>query len=391
MSDLCLLATMVAKMQLAEQPRTEPEPAVDTTPSPRQRSLTPKALISKVSPALSRPQGLPKSSESRGSSAEFSGQLNSQLNSKLGGDRCQRPPALTDKPLTDTLTNLRPQDVLSDFPIANPNWKQRVRLVAYNQPSTQQQLRPRSGGQMYFQRLAALKAGKLYTRLPMDSFHGSWSQVRQHPNYTQWKRLLALEARATGRGQGLNRLSIVVGDSLSQWLPMQSLPNSQLWLNQGISGDTTQGILQRLSYFKETRPESIYVLAGINDLRRGATDDEVLGNLREIMVRLRQQHPRSQIFVQSLLPNAIGIPNSRIRSLNQQIAEMTREESVSYLDLYSQFSEEDGSLVADFTTDGLHLNDRGYAVWQSVLRDMQAWVAYNGAGIRAAMVSPKAG
>jgi lysophospholipase L1-like esterase len=164
---------------------------------------------------------------------------------------------------------------------------------------------------------------------------------------------------------------------LSQWLPVQDLPNTQLWLNQGISGDTTTGILQRLSFFADTHPESVYLMAGINDLRRGSSDREVLANLRQIMTTLRVQHPETQIFVQSLLPNSIGISNTRIRNLNRQVAQIARQEGVGYLDLYSQFADENGGMIADFTTDGLHLNDRGYAVWQAVLRDMQNWVALN--------------
>ncbi len=357
MSDLCLLAAMVAKMQLAEQAHPDPESPVAVAPSPRQRAP-------QRSPLQANAQ---RSQRVAVGGAEFS-------------PSCQRPAAvaqpITNQSVSNYLTNVSGQEVLSDFPMARPNWKQRARLVAYTR-SPEPRVGPRSGPQQYFQRLAALKAGTLYSRLPSDSFYSVWSQVRQHPNYTQWKRLLAMEGRAVARGQGKTRLSVVVGDSLSQWLPVQNLPNTQLWLNQGISGDTTAGVLQRLSFFADTNPESIYLMAGINDLRRGASDRQVLSNLRQIMTTLRIQHPETQIFVQSLLPNSIGISNTRIRNLNRQVAQIARQEGVGYLDLYSQFADENGGMIADFTTDGLHLNDRGYAVWQTVLRDMQNWVALN--------------
>ncbi len=249
---------------------------------------------------------------------------------------------------------------------------------SYSKPQASVSNGPRSGPQLYYQRIAALKSGRLYTRLPADSYRSQWANVKAHPDYNQWKNLLALEARAVSKGQGSNRLSIVLGDSISQWLPMQDLPNSQLWMNQGISGDTTRGILQRISAFKDTRPNSIYVMAGVNDLKNGATDWEVTSNLRKIMQQLRSHHPKAQIFVQSILPtDTPNIGNERIRSINAKLAAIAREEKVSYLNLHSQFVDFNGKLNANLTTDGIHLNPEGYSVWQSILRNMEYWVALN--------------
>lgn len=236
---------------------------------------------------------------------------------------------------------------------------------------------PQSGPQLYQQRLAALKQGRLHSRLPVDSFKSIWSGVREKPSYGQWQRLLAAEARSVGGGQGNNRLSIVLGDSLSLWLPMQPLSGSQLWLNQGISGDTTRGILNRLEPLQQTRPSRIYIMAGINDLKNGASDDEVVGNLQTIVQLLRQQHPQAQIYVQSILPASIGLAPGRIQQVNGRIAQVAQAERVSFLNLYPQFVAPNGQMIAQFTTDGLHLSSQGYAVWQSVLRNMERWANAN--------------
>jgi lysophospholipase L1-like esterase len=236
-----------------------------------------------------------------------------------------------------------------------------------------QTLAPRSGNQLYRQRLEALRAGTLYTRIASNSFYSAWSQATTKPSYSQWKQLLELEARAVARGQGDNRLSVVVGDSLSLWFPAQRLPEGQLWLNQGISGDTTSGILQRLSAFAQTRPDTIYVMAGINDLRRGHSDQLILNNLRQIMRRLHQKHPGAEVMVQSILPTRYAaIPSSRIRGLNQRIAAIAQQEGASYLDLYPYFTDTQDHLNRALTTDGLHLNPRGYQVWQVALQQTES-------------------
>ncbi|MFP4102110.1 GDSL-type esterase/lipase family protein [Coleofasciculus sp.] len=235
---------------------------------------------------------------------------------------------------------------------------------------------PKSGTQLYYQRLAALNRGQTYTRLPANSFQSVWSKATlAKPTHTQWKQLLAEEAKAMARGQGNNRLSILVGDSLSLWFPTANLPSGQFWLNQGISGENSRQILERLSAFSQTRPDTIYVMAGTNDLRQGIRDRVILDNTRQIIQRLRQNHPQAQIIVQSILPTRLpAIKSDRIRNLNQHIAAIAQQEGAGYLNLHSLFVNNQGQMQRELTTDGIHLARRGYAVWQEALNYADALI-----------------
>ncbi|MBW4492607.1 MAG: lysophospholipase [Oscillatoria princeps RMCB-10] len=247
--------------------------------------------------------------------------------------------------------------------------------VAYSRTGTR---KPATGAQLYHQRLAALSYGQIYTRLPPDSFWSFWANATEQPSYEDWKDLLEQEAGAIAHGQGSNLLAILVGDSLSLWFPPTQLPSGRLWLNQGISGDTAGGVLSRLSAFSQTTPHTIYIMAGINDLRRGESDRAILWNFRQIVRRLRREHPHSLTIVQSILPTRLAaIPNSRIRNLNRQIAAIAYQEGASYLDIYIYFADERGDLRQELTTDGLHLNPSGYAVWQWALQEAESWFALN--------------
>lgn len=272
--------------------------------------------------------------------------------------------------------NLEPTREPSIIPLSelSPNLPARDEL-AYN-PRTNN--RPKTGTQMFEQRLAALQAGKTYTRLAVDSFIKAWKNATEKPTYQDWKYLLRQEAKAISKGQGANQLNILLGDSLSLWFPSERLPGSRLWLNQGISGDNTSGILERTDTLNQTRPHSIYLMAGINDLRQGETDENILWNLRLIVRQLRENHPQTRIILQSILPTRFpAIPNSRIRNLNKQLAKIAAEEAVSYLDLQPYFTDEQGNLRRELTTDGLHLNPRGYGVWQWALQQTEDWIASN--------------
>ncbi len=235
---------------------------------------------------------------------------------------------------------------------------------------------PRSGTQLYMQRLAALKSGRLYTRLPINSYSDIWQSAAQKPTGDQWRKLLALEAKAVAGGQGDRRLTVFVGDSLSLWFPYHSLSQNQLWLNQGISGDTTRNIRLRLGDIAKTRPQLIYLMAGVNDLKSGASDNEIVWNLQSIVRRLRQNHPTAQIVMQSILPTrSHQVDDTRIAGINRRLAVLAQREGVNYLDLYSHFADGNGQMLSEYTTDGIHLNAQGYSVWQTALQQSELSIA----------------
>jgi lysophospholipase L1-like esterase len=396
MSDLCLVATMLAKMQHAD-PQQAPHQPLETPVSLLGRSpkrlqvqrLTPMVFhrsapsAQAIEPQSNSPRSPEFSCVTRSAQAQSASGLAQPVrlavanrpNFKLMSftSTADRSILIKDQPSGQSTG---PSTAFSSTSTAGRAPLTQVKTVAYD-PNDYRRNGPQSGPQLYSQRVSALKAGRLYTRLPLDSFRDSWANSAQKPSYDQWRKLLALESRAVAKGQGQRRLGVVVGDSLSLWLPAQALPNSHIWLNQGISGDTTKNILRRVNAFKQTRPDSIYLMAGVNDLRKGESDETILRNLRQIMRQLRSNHGDANIMVQSILPTSIGISSDRIQNLNQAIELIAYQEKVNYLDLYSRFVTEQGQMPTELSTDGLHLNGRGYSIWSSVLRDTETWIAIN--------------
>jgi lysophospholipase L1-like esterase len=198
-------------------------------------------------------------------------------------------------------------------------------------------------------------------------------------NYQQWVMLLGQEAKVAAQTQP-DRLYILLGDSISLWFPSELLPPEKNWLNQGISGETTAGLLRRLDLLDETEPEAIFVMIGINDLLKGVKDDTVMANQRLILRYLRQQHPDATIVLQSILPHSgakstwegrdrlTQASNERIRNLNSRLRTLAEAEGVLFLDLYPLFADPSGALHLEFSSDGLHLNRNGYQLWQTALQ-----------------------
>jgi lysophospholipase L1-like esterase len=202
---------------------------------------------------------------------------------------------------------------------------------------------------------------------------------RHQLDYEEWQELLAQEASVVAEQQP-ERLAILAGDSISLWFPEEYLPNDRTWLNQGISGETSVGLLRRLDLFDQTLPDTIFVMIGINDLLRGTDELTVLENQRQIIDYLKDVHPQAQIVLQSILPHAaeqatwegrdrlLALPNSEIHAMNRQIEQLANEEGVYFLDLYPLFADDAGDLRLELSTDGLHLNQQGFYVWSIALK-----------------------
>lgn len=235
-------------------------------------------------------------------------------------------------------------------------------------PTWTTQSRPTNGGQLYRFRQATLGAGEIFTRAQPHRYINQWQQEAESPTHQQWQQLLAREATIMAAAQGQNRLTIILGDSLALWLPSEYLPHHRFWLNQSISGETTGNMLQRLHYFANTRPDTIHLMAGINDLRNGATDGDVVHNISQMLLQLRRQHPQAKVVVHSILPTRLdNLPRDRIAQLNQYLAYVAHQRGAEFLDLQPTFADQQGQLRRELTTDGLHLSPSGYELWQAAM------------------------
>ena len=240
---------------------------------------------------------------------------------------------------------------------------QRLSTPAFRSP-----LGPRSGPELYRQRQLAVYSGRLYTRIAPEAYRDRWAGTTRQPTYSHWRTLLAQEAAAVAAGQGPNRLEVVLGDSIGLWLPTETLPRDRLWLNQGISGDTTAGVLARLDALAPTRPTVIHLMVGVNDLKTNVPEAQIMRNLERMVAQLQRRHPQTRLVLYSVLPTRRDdISPGRVRSLNNHMAYLAAQRNVAYRDLQGLFRDEVGSLRADLTNDGIHLNNQGYALWQQVM------------------------
>jgi lysophospholipase L1-like esterase len=169
---------------------------------------------------------------------------------------------------------------------------------------------------------------------------------------------------------------IFLGNSITDGGEWSELFKNQNIKNRGISGDITDGVLFRLDEVVSSRPLKIFIMIGINDLANGKKPDSILINYSQILAKIKEASPKTEVYVQSILPvnNKFGMfPDhtdkaEEIKEVNNGLKEMAINFEYKFIDLTFIFSDKAGRLNEEYTNDGLHLMGKGYLVWKNAIK-----------------------
>jgi lysophospholipase L1-like esterase len=167
-----------------------------------------------------------------------------------------------------------------------------------------------------------------------------------------------------------------VGNSITEGGKWQELIPNKHVVNRGISGDVTYGILARLDEVLASKPLKIFLLCGINDMKRGTPNEVILANYLRMIKQIKAESPATQIYFQSVLP--VNIPmlpksyeklsNDKILALNEGLKVLCATYKLHYVNLHTVFADEKGALKKELSIDGLHLKSAAYITWANYLK-----------------------
>ena len=171
---------------------------------------------------------------------------------------------------------------------------------------------------------------------------------------------------------------VFLGNSITEAGEWQEVLPGKKVINRGISGDNSFGVYARLDALLALKPAKIFLLIGINDLKRGTPVEVILNNYTKIIEKIKKDAPGTTLYLQSVLPVAESvipviyakITNGKVKELNNGIRELANSDRLTYIDLYNDvFISNEGQLKIEFTTDGLHLKAAAYIIWAKYLQD----------------------
>ncbi len=144
-------------------------------------------------------------------------------------------------------------------------------------------------------------------------------------------------------------------------------------LNIGFSGDRTEQVLWRFQHgeIDNIKPKLAVVMIGTNNTghRMDPAKETALG-IQFILSELKQRLPETKVLLLGIFPRdekANGKHRVRNDKINKLIQQFADDKHVFWLDIGSEFLNDDGKLPKDIMPDMLHPNAKGYEIWAKAM------------------------
>ncbi len=178
----------------------------------------------------------------------------------------------------------------------------------------------------------------------------------------------------------LKNQTVLIGDSITEifnWYELFyafSKQSGQAIYNRGISGDTSDRLLERLyDNALNISPKNLVILIGTNDIGNVVPTDVTIDNIDKILAETKAHCPDANIILEAVYPvnknmsaaaaAMVGVrKNEAIRNINQKISKLAEKHGCIWLDLTDKLSADNGNLNSKYCYDGLHLNVHGFKV-----------------------------
>lgn len=169
---------------------------------------------------------------------------------------------------------------------------------------------------------------------------------------------------------------VFFGNSITQAGKWDTYFKEQEPANRGISGDNTDGMLSRMHDVIAAKPKKLFMMAGVNDISLQRDNATIIRQVKLLIRQVQAGSPDTEIYIQSALPiNAEKLKYSRmkgkeiqIENYNTLLKQLCNEYNIKYIDIYSHLLEKPLTLKAEFTSDGLHINEAAYKIWTDLIR-----------------------
>ena len=176
------------------------------------------------------------------------------------------------------------------------------------------------------------------------------------------------------KNYALKNQTVLLGDSITDFFNYYELfydfckSSSQAVYNRGISGDTTDRLLERLQEnVLNIKPKNIVLLIGTNDIGRGLPLSASIENLESIIKSTKEYCPDVNFIIEAVYPINENMrdrfekrSNKKINEMNKEFIKLCEKHNCVWLDFTDKLKDKNGNLKNEYTYDGLHINALAY-------------------------------
>lgn len=174
---------------------------------------------------------------------------------------------------------------------------------------------------------------------------------------------------------------VFVGNSLTDAGRWNDIAPELPLLNRGISGDISFGVVARLDEIIRHQPQKLFLMIGVNDLKREVPTTYIIKNYYKIVERIQKESPKTKIYLNSILPINEGkllesfkaVKNADVATLNVALKKISAEKkNIHFVDLHQIVADNNGQLRDEITPDGIHLEVAAYVEVVDYLKKIKA-------------------
>ena len=165
----------------------------------------------------------------------------------------------------------------------------------------------------------------------------------------------------------------VGSSSFTKWVDLQDYFPAYPIINRGFGGSTLPDVIRYANdIIFPYQPKQIVIYCGENDIASSDTVSStiVFERFKQLFVMIRAHLPDVSIAFISMKPSpsrekfwpVIKAGNTRIKKY------LHKQKHAAFIDVYPAMFNADGTIMKDiFIEDNLHMNAKGYAIWQRII------------------------
>ena len=169
----------------------------------------------------------------------------------------------------------------------------------------------------------------------------------------------------------INHVVFTGSSSIRMWKDLPVLFHNPKIINTGFGGSKASDLLYYLDELVlDFNPSKVIIYEGDNDISSGHKINFIIKNIKKIIKKIKEINKNAQIILISAKPSIMRWDlRKKYIQLNKKYKNLAlKNKNIHFADTWSQMVDS-GKLKTDiFIEDGLHLNKKGYKIWERVLR-----------------------
>ncbi len=172
---------------------------------------------------------------------------------------------------------------------------------------------------------------------------------------------------------GTGKILFVGSSSFTKWTDVQNYFPAYPIINRGFGGSSIPDIIRYAGdIIFPYQPKQVIIYCGENDFAGSdtVTVDMVIGRFIQLFTLIRNKFPQVHICYISMKPSPSRmhlVP--KFITANTAIENYLKEQQATcYIDVFHAMLDQDNQPLKDiFIEDNLHMNAKGYAIWQKLI------------------------